>query len=235
MVRLWIALSILLVTPIAAAYNLRQQARTGAAPAIPEYPILHLAVLLLTFALAMMPVAPVSLPYKGIIGFALLVILMREVFAWIPGTPRAVTVGANFFVWFLLWLTFSTTVGQDLWTRQGLIVLVPLLLMAWPAWRLRARAGALWLTLLLYAAQVALALGFVFLLVVQQPAVWSVFALLATLVFAATDLVSGRDMLYSPVRNLRVWQQGLTAGGALLLALSVWGPSLAQIPALFGL
>ncbi|MGL4650815.1 MAG: hypothetical protein ACRC1H_15515, partial [Caldilineaceae bacterium] len=194
MVRLWITLSILIVTPVAAVFNLRQQARAERGVEEYAFPIIHLVVLVLAFVVGALAVEPVTVPYKGIIGFVLLVLILREAFAWIPGTPRAATVGANFFVWFLLWLTFSTTVGKAFWSWQGLIALAPLVLVAWPAWRMRARTGALWLTLVLYSAQVALALGFVLLLVVQQFAAWSICALLATVVLASADLLMGRDM-----------------------------------------
>lgn len=234
MVRLWIALVVIVLALVVAGVNLLQQRRAPAG-AEPSYPIFHLAALTLAFVLAMLPLDPASLPYKGIVGFALLVLIVRDALAWIPGTPRAIVAGSSVVLWFLLWLGVSVIVGRAVWSLTGLLVLAPFLLLAWPAWRMRRTVGDLWLTLVVYAVQLALAIGFALVLVVQQPGAWSFCALLATLVLAATDLLLLRGLLRPPAGSVALWRQTLTAAGALLLALSAWGPSQAQIPALFGM
>ncbi len=233
MVRLWIALIVGLATLATGVVNVVRVARNKVEPA--PYPALHLASLLLAFVLAMLPLEAVSPLFKGLMGFALLLLIVREAFAWAPGTPRAAGAGAGFFIWFVLWIVLAATVGGGLWSLPGLLVLLPLVLLALPAWRLRARAGALWLTLLLYGVQMALALGFALVLVVLQPALWSALALAGVLALATADLLLALDTIGLRVRALSVWEQALVSLAALLLALAIWGPSLIRFPSIFGM
>lgn len=233
MVRLWIALIFAVATLAVGIFSLVRTARTPAGAA--AYPALHLVTLLLAFVLAMLPLEPLSPLFKGLVGFVLLLLIVREAFGWAPGTPRAAGAGAGFFIWFVLWIALAGAAGSGLWSLWGLTALLPLVLLALPAWRWRRSAGALWLTLLLYGVQVALALGFALVALVTQPALWSALALAGTLALAAADFLLAYDTVHAPVRRLPIWQQGLVALGALLLALAIWGHSLGRFPALFGL
>jgi len=230
MIRLWFALAILIAAVVATTISSRTQVRQSG-----SYPAPHLVALLLAFVLAMIPDEAVSPPYKGAIGFVLLLLLVRDAVAGIPGTPRAVTVGTNTVLWGTLWITFAAAAGRSLWTPAGLILLVPLGITAWLAASSRTRAGDLWTTLLPYALQIALAIGFAALLLIDRQSAWSALALLAAMTFAATDLLMARDLLHTPIPKLALWQLPLTAPGSTLLPISAWGPSLAHIPRLLGL
>jgi hypothetical protein len=230
MVRVWFALLLTVVIPMLIGFGMRQRERTPG-----QYPALHMVALVLSFVVAMISPEPVNDFYKGAIGTVLLLVIVREAIAWAPGTPRAFTVGTNFFVWFLLWLTVNVTLGSDLWSWAGLLALIPLFLLLVLIYFGRRTSGNLWITLSLYAVQPALALGLALVLVVTQFAAWSIFAFLGIVAFAAVDLLLAQDLLRSPVRRLALWQFALTGGGALLLALSIWGPSLANVDILLGL
>jgi hypothetical protein len=229
MVRLWIALIFALAALVVGIISLRQQSRL-----MVEYPALHLVALVLIFVVAMLPTTPIGAFYKGGVGTALLLITIREAVVWVDGTPNALRVGVNFFLWFIIWLSMAVLTGGALWSLAGLALFVPFVLLAVPLWRGRSAAGNLWLTLALYTVQMALGIGFVLVLALTQPAIWSALALVGVLLLASTDLVLARDLFQKPVRGLRPWLQGLTFASALLLAISIWGRTLADYATLLG-
>ncbi len=183
----------------------------------------RLGCMLLVLILAMIAPLPPGPVYKAGIIFALLVLMMTEVFMAIPGTPRILRTGSNVAIYFVLWVTFASATGISFWSWWALLALIPLGLGALYFLPLRSQVDFLQITVLTYMANCALVLSFALTLFATHFALWSLAALLGGLALVGADLLEGWNRFRTPVVRLDLWQMTLYLLGALLLAWSVWG------------
>lgn len=235
MIHFYFGLGVTLLALVAAAFAVRDQVRQTrpvgvfgvdehevAAPA--EAPnVYRLGFFLLVLILATISPLPPGVVYKAGIIFALLSLVMTELFMAIPGSPRILRTGSNVALYFVLWVTFASATGISFWSWWGLLALVPLAAAGLYFMQLRRGVGYLQITILAYMVNGALALSFASTLLATHFALWSLFALLGVLALLAADMLEGWNRFRTPVVRLDLWQMTLYLPGALLLAWSVWG------------
>jgi hypothetical protein len=241
MIHFYAALVLTLGALIAAGFAVREELRwrrsvrmlEGASMNVPvsataPNPV-RLLVYLLASIIALVSPMPHSIFYKACIGFVLVLFLLMEVLLTVPGTPAILKTGTNIALYFVLWLGFSVTTGDSLWTWWGLVALVPIALGALYWWLIRARLGYLQISVIVYIVNATLVLCFAATLFATQFALWSLFGLLGAILFVGADAVRGWDSFRAPLRSSSMVQLLCLMAATLLLAWSTWG---ATLPAL---
>lgn len=189
-------------------------------PAINFYRPLATLALLVVALIAPLPSFPSALTYKGIIAFALMVIIVDDFLAIIPGTPQVLLLAAMMPAYFLFWMAFSAPLRLHLPS--------PFVLLA-PAvggllyWQIAPRLAELRPWVIFYVVNMSLLLWTAIDLAAQLREIWTFLALGGALLLAGADALRGVDIFRRPVRNADVIAALIRFAGYALIAWSVWG------------
>lgn len=182
--------------------------------------------LTLIVLIALIAPAPVSVYYKAAILLGLLLTLLGNAFALLPGTPPVVQ-KAHWLLAIVLFTTAFAALHPAKWPTPWLLLL--LLYGGGIAWLIAPRLAELQITLLIYGILLLLMGWQALEAVVTVDQLWGLLPFFGALCFLIADSLQALHHFYRTLPQIKILQPTFLLLGQLLLALSVWGAGLGSI------
>lgn len=177
----------------------------------------------LVVIVALLAPEPVDMNYKAGILFGLLVSLVADAFATIPGNPRITVLGLLLIAYFVYLATFASETAFG-WPTPWLLVL--LLYGALLYWQIAPGLREMKITILLYMAMLGLMTWQALEMALLHGQPWSALAFTGAICLVLASSIESFNTFRTPIRGGTAYAVAAYLIAQWLLAASVWGGAL---------